>query len=457
MTDKAASQTLAGEAALQVARSFALQLETVIAPIVSKRFSELEASLSAADDYVGHLRRSTHERSPPFVALYENGQRLYPPVGDSALLFQERQYLVEIGPALKSALASSPGDNQPNIWVRVLGETHLLSCRRVGTSRILCIATTGDEFHSAIRNVFSGAMPVAGQTAELIDPWGNRHWPAEISEVIKGPAVHLDLAGVMAGWQMRVGINTTAGSIAPLITAIVIPVMIGWGLALIALFRYQAEVSRQHRLRAENAARLSHDLRTPIANLGLYVDLISRHEKENPSVVRCCSALEEEIERLAVIADNTVRHSRGLAMRVANGPLAAADQVIGGLLSRYEPLMAQSGCSLSFYGGAPTAMIKDRSGLERILVNLIDNARSHACGANVEVSTRPSPDGLVLVIVDDGARAASATQVCGGGYGLGLKVVQELAQSQGGTFKAVIGAEGSRFEVALPCEGVRAV
>lgn len=456
VTDKAASQARAGEAALQVARSYAVQLQTKIASIVSERFDRLQVSLSAVDDYVSYLRRIVHERTPPFVALYEREKRVFPPEDDAALLFQERQFLAQVGPALTRALENVSEKEGAGVWARFLDEPHLFTCRDVGANRILCIASTPDELQHSVSAVFSSTNSDFRQPIELIDPWGQRQWPANKRDVVTERAASLDLAGVFAGWQIRVGIDAAAGSIAPLITAIVVPVMMGWGLALIALFRYQAETDRQHRMRAESAARLSHDLRTPIANLALYVDLITRHDKTNPAVMRCCSALEEEIGRLAIIADSTLRHSRGIPQQAANGPLVGADQVIRGLLSRYEPLMARSDCTLAFDAGAPAVLIDDRTGLERILVNLIDNARSHAGGANVEVSTRPSADGLVLTIVDDGRRSTTRPCERGDGHGLGLEVVKELAQSRGGTFKAFIESAGARFEVALPCAGPRA-
>ena len=62
------------------------------------------------------------------------------------------------------------------------------------------------------------------------------------------------------------------------------------------------------------ATRLSHDLRTPLANLKLYAELISRKADGAPELDRYCKVLTEEVDRLDQLAGETIfaarRHAR---------------------------------------------------------------------------------------------------------------------------------------------------
>ncbi len=451
--DKTASLSRAGEAAQQVAKSYAVQFDTALSQLVAERFKDVQRTLLSANDPVGFLRRIVYERSPLFAVLFQEHRRVFPPEEDYAVLLQERQILAQLDSALARARKTTTQQRQGHTWARLFDDPVLLTCTKFDTFRELCIVSSLDDLQQAIDTVLAGAGDEVGKPVELIDPWGQRQWPKESRQGIGVLAESLELTKVLSGWKIQVGLDTDTGSSALLIAAVVVPVAIGWGFALTMLMRYQNEVTRQHRVRAESAARLSHDLRTPIANLEIYVDLISRHGNDMNRIARYCKALEEEIARLAIIAETTLRRSRGLQPQPESGPLVDADDVIKSILLRYEPLMAKSGCSVTFDAGASAALVDDRSALERILINLIDNACSHAGGSNVKVETRNTADRIVLTMSDDGPRVPARPQKCAGAHGLGLKVVEELAKSRGGTFEAFIDSAGSRFEVCLPSIG----
>ncbi|MEO1204822.1 MAG: HAMP domain-containing sensor histidine kinase [Pseudomonadota bacterium] len=453
VSDKAASKALAIEAAQQVARSYAVQLQTAIVPVVSDRLATLQAALSGVNEPIGFLRRLVHERTPPFVVLIDDERRVYPPEDPSSLLFQERQELAQIESGLSAAMEKTTIQATGSAWAVFLDEPTLITCGHVDTTRVICIASMLHELRQTIDDVLTGQASETRQPVELRDPWDQRRWPLNEPPTSDTHTVRHDLTDSFAGWKIHVDIKAATGAATSPILAIVVPVALGCSLALLALVRFQSGATRQHRMRAESAARLSHDLRTPIANLALYVELIARHGRDNAAVARCCKALEEEIERLAFIADTTVRRSRGLAQTKAISAPVGADEVVANIVSRYKPLMEKSGCTLAFDAGAPAAVVDDKTALERILINLIDNARSHAEGANVKVLTRGSHNDVLLTIVDDGPRTSSNPRPHNSGHGLGLKVVEELAQSRGGTFKAFIQSTGSRFEVVLPSIG----
>jgi two-component system sensor histidine kinase MtrB len=112
----------------------------------------------------------------------------------------------------------------------------------------------------------------------------------------------------------------------------------------------------------------------------------------------------------------------------------------------------------------PTRVVLDRRRLERIVGNLLDNAREHAGGAAVEVTAALSGNRLQVSVADrgPGVDAAALPNVferfhkadpsrSRGGSGLGLAIAREHAELLGGTIVAAPRPGGGlRFEVDLP-------
>jgi signal transduction histidine kinase len=123
------------------------------------------------------------------------------------------------------------------------------------------------------------------------------------------------------------------------------------------------------------------------------------------------------------------------------------------------------GVLLEVREGLPPRAPIDRLRMERVLVNLLDNAEHHAGGATrVELS---HVDGMILIVVEDRGpgvapeerdrifdrfwRGPAARQGSVKGTGLGLSLVAEHARAHGGWVhvEAAPGG-GARFVVAIP-------
>ncbi len=98
-------------------------------------------------------------------------------------------------------------------------------------------------------------------------------------------------------------------------------------------------------------------------------------------------------------------------------------------------------------------------GFERILINLLDNACKYAPG-RIEVATREEGGMLYLSVRDHGPGLDAASKaklfapfLAGGmakdGFGLGLVVVRELAEANGGTVTIENVDPGVRLTVSM--------
>lgn len=106
----------------------------------------------------------------------------------------------------------------------------------------------------------------------------------------------------------------------------------------------------------------------------------------------------------------------------------------------------------------------DRRRLERILANLLDNARHHAGASEVEVAAQVHDGELVVTVADRGPGVdpqdldhlfdrfyKSDPARSGGGSGLGLAIAREHARLMGGELTASLREEGGLvFELRLP-------
>ncbi len=114
-----------------------------------------------------------------------------------------------------------------------------------------------------------------------------------------------------------------------------------------------------------------------------------------------------------------------------------------------------------------TLVLSDRTAVEQVLVNLIDNAAKYTDpGGRVEVRTEATPLGVRLTVEDSGIGISDAhrsriferfyrvDEARGrdvGGTGLGLAIVRHLVQSVRGEISVESEpGEGSRFIVSFP-------
>jgi len=247
------------------------------------------------------------------------------------------------------------------------------------------------------------------------------------------------------------------------------PELIATVRALLRMKRAEREARDALRLRDEFLSVASHELRTPITAVNLNLeslvrsihrgdiatakDVLDRLQKAQRGIFR----LQDLIESILDLSRLENGQLRLQPERVNLGQLV---QEVAGAL---EEEIRRSGCNLTL-NLEEVEGLWDRTRLQQIVVNLLTNALKYAPGCSVQVSLHQTAGSALLAVRDEGAGIASNDQARiferfersavsrnRPGFGVGLWIVRQVAQSFGGdvTVESELGA-GATFKVFLP-------
>jgi signal transduction histidine kinase len=230
-----------------------------------------------------------------------------------------------------------------------------------------------------------------------------------------------------------------------------------------------AELEQMVQIRDEFLSVASHELKTPIASLKLYLDGILRlnHKK---------SISPEELHQRLKKADTQCGRLDGLVTSLLDISRAGSTQlpvrldlldyveVIREVTERYAASAERADCQLKVI--LPQSLIGfcDRLRLDQVLTNLISNAIKYAPGAEIEVRAIENEGRCILSVKDTGPGidkahqeqvfekfAQVSRQESAGGFGLGLWIVKQIVLALEGKIQlsSEIG-NGSLFTIEIP-------
>lgn len=205
-------------------------------------------------------------------------------------------------------------------------------------------------------------------------------------------------------------------------------------------------------------ADVSHELRTPVAALVAEASVLDGHLDALPAERRRAGELLiADVRRLRTLVDDLMELSRfdASAEALAIEPVDLVRLVRSVVTARLPT-------ARTVLPGPSLVVDTDPRRVERILGNLLDNAREHAGGANVEVELRSDAAGRVTFAVTDrgpGVPPEDLDRIFqrfakldpsrrGGSSGLGLAIAAEHAAVLGGDLTAEA-REGGGLLVAL--------
>jgi two-component system sensor histidine kinase QseC len=216
------------------------------------------------------------------------------------------------------------------------------------------------------------------------------------------------------------------------------------------VLRLQAQIGRERRF----AADVAHELRTPLTALVLQARL-ARH-----------GVGAEQAQALQAVEQGALRAGRILSqlLDLARAQSLSADLTepvdLGALalrvVSEHAPLAHELGQDIALEApDQPLTLPGQSTLLELALRNLVDNALRHnPAGTYVEVRVARDPAGQVTLSVSDDGGDLSDAPASGPntGLGIGLTLVERIAQSQGAQLVRDAGAApfGKRFALVWP-------
>jgi signal transduction histidine kinase len=225
-------------------------------------------------------------------------------------------------------------------------------------------------------------------------------------------------------------------------------------------------IARLEAAEAQNrhfVADVAHELRTPVAALVAEASILREHLDGLPAGSRRAGELlVADVGRLRTLVEDLMEVSRF----DARAEQIALEPVDLGRLVRTVAAARLPGAKVEL-PEAPPVIETDPRRLERILGNLLDNAREHAAGTPVEVRLTVGVDEIVLGVMDRGPGVPPARleriferfykadpSRHGGSSGLGLAIAAEHAALLGGHLTAANRPSGGlRIELWLPVTG----
>lgn len=209
-------------------------------------------------------------------------------------------------------------------------------------------------------------------------------------------------------------------------------------------------------------ADISHQTKTPVANVLLYAQLLKERAPEN--CLPCAAALEEQARKLQSLIESLVKTSRletgVLALHPRPGPLGPMlEEAVG----QFAPRAEEKGLELMLEPTEAEAVFDPKWTAEAVC-NLIDNAVKYTPSGGVAVSARAYELFARVDVADTGpgvpeeeleklfqrfyrGGAALDTE----GVGVGLYLVRRIAQGQGGYVKVFSRpGKGAKFSLFLP-------
>jgi len=235
-----------------------------------------------------------------------------------------------------------------------------------------------------------------------------------------------------------------------------------------AFNRMAATLQATEQTRRALLADLAHELRTPLATIGSYLEGLA--DGVVPADEEAWATLRAETARLGRLVDDVNKVSRAEEGRLdlQLGPVDPAALVRDGAQA-VAAAYAARGVRLRWHPGPGGLTLRgDPDRLQEVLRNLLDNALRHTPeGGRVDVSVAPREDGVEICVADTGEgidaehlprvfdrfyRADAARSRDRGGSGIGLTIARALVSAHGGRLRVDSAGPGSgaRFTVTLP-------
>lgn len=208
---------------------------------------------------------------------------------------------------------------------------------------------------------------------------------------------------------------------------------------------------------------ISHQTRTPVANIALYTQLLAEKGLDGESAA-CVRAIESQSEKLRELMEALIKTSRLetgiIAMRIGENDLASiAERAV----EQYKPAAGEKNIVLTSHT-KPVDVLCDPKWTEEALCNILDNAVKYTPeGGSIRLEMTEYEMFCRIDVADTGvgvteeelpkifSRFYRGKNTAGyPGLGIGLYLTRRILSEEGGYIRAARSKSGSVFSVFVP-------
>lgn len=252
----------------------------------------------------------------------------------------------------------------------------------------------------------------------------------------------------------------------------VIAALLACGACAMLLVRLAARRRDLERQRNDFVCSVTHELKTPLANVLLYAETLERLDGSDPAKVpEFARTIRAEAERLRGRIQQVLDVAAGRdAIEAAPGATFDPLAVVEAVLAEATPGARANGAALVIASHAPIPRV--RGSLELLaqaVSGLVDNAVKFGGANTVRIRVRAAQDEVWIDVADEGPgiaprdrphvfepfwRASSAVLQATPGSGLGLALVKRCVERLRGRVELLVtpAVRGATFRIALPAE-----
>ncbi len=221
--------------------------------------------------------------------------------------------------------------------------------------------------------------------------------------------------------------------------------------SLVAILNAHAENEKNAKKFLKNTiSDISHQLKTPLAALNIYMGLIQDEAEELPTIQEFSQLSEQELDRIEGLVQNLLKITKlDAGMIVLEKSLENVSEIAESVKKRFLFRASQEGKEICLSGSGETAFLCDRSWMIEAISNLVKNALDHTKeGDCICMEWWVSASIVQITIKDNGSgiypedlhhifkrfyrsRYSKDTQ----GIGLGLPLAKAIVEAHDGTIE----------------------
>lgn len=232
--------------------------------------------------------------------------------------------------------------------------------------------------------------------------------------------------------------------------------------SLVAILNAHAEKEKSAKKFLHNTILdISHQLKTPLAALGIYNGLIQDEAKTLPAIAEFGRLSEQELDRIETLVQNLLKVAKlDAGTVILEKSLENVSEIAENIRKQFLFRARQEGKKILLAGSEDIAFLCDRNWITEAIGNLVKNALDHTGeGGIVHIEWRAFASIVQITVKDNGSgihpedlyhifkrfyrsRFSKDTQ----GIGLGLSLTKAIVQAHNGTIevRSTLGA-GTTF------------